>query len=340
MKTIVTIFLNLCFLNAIIAQESCSEKLFRANQLYEKGQLNEALEIANSCLQKENSTSDRWQAYRLLAMVYLATGEQDEARNAAEEMLQINPKYEPSKVKDPVELVKLLKGITIIPKFTFGLATSIGGNITFVNVSGSYNGAEYTKDYTSKASWQAGVTSGYNWNEIISLQSGIIASSNKYNVDYSAGNWHMQLEERLIYLMAPLYARFKTKEEIKGFRFFSDVGGYIGFLSAASTDISRKNEVTMDSKVELDLDAKQRRNKMEYGLLAGVGTIKKIGPINLALDIRYYFSYANITNKGNRYNNSNLLYGYYYIDDDLRLNNLAISLSFIYSVNYKVIKLQ
>jgi hypothetical protein len=35
-----------------------------------------------------------------------------------------------------------------------------------------------------------------------------------------------------------------------------------------------------------------------------------------------------------------LLYGYYYIDDDLRLNNLAISLSFIYSVNYKVIKLQ
>jgi tetratricopeptide (TPR) repeat protein len=340
MKLIITIFVSVCFLNAILAQESCSEKLFKANQLYEKGQLDEALAIANSCLQKENSTSDRWQAYRLLAMVYLATGEQAEAKNAAEEMLQINPKYEPSKVKDPVELIKLLREITIIPKFTFGLAMSIGGNIAFVNVRGSYNGAEYTKDYTSKGSWQVGLTSGYNWNEIISLQSGIVASSSKYNVDYSVGNWQMHLEEQLIYLKVPLYARFKTKEEIKGFRFFSDVGGYIGFLSAASADISRKNEVTMDSKVELDLDAKQRRNKLEYGLLAGVGTTKKVGPVNLALDIRYYLSYANITNQGNRYNNSNLLYGYYYIDDDLRLNNLAISLSVIYSVNYKVIKSQ
>lgn len=320
------------------AQETCAEKLFRANQYYEKGQLNEAIELAQGCSNEENSTSERWQSYRLLAMAYLATGDHGEAKKAAENMLEINPKYTPSKTKDPVELANLLKEINIIPKFILGVAGTAGTNLTVVDLQGTYNAAESKKEYTPKGSWQIGLTAGYNWNKIISIQSGLIASSNRYNIDYRVDDWDMHLEERLTYLTVPLLARFVTKEELKTLRFFLDAGGFVGFLTSASTDISRKNAVTLEGKEELNLDATQRRNKIEYGLLYGGGMMKRIGQINLALDVRYYLSYANITNEENRYKNSNLLYGYYYIDDDLRLNNLAISLSVIYNVNYKVIR--
>lgn len=338
MRSVITTLCCLLICNHLVAQESCVEILFKANQHYEKGQLNEAIEMAGGCTREENSASERWQAFRLLTMAYIAAGENKKARKSAEQMLDINPEYTASKVKDPVELINLLKTITIIPKFTLGLATTIGGNLTFVDLVGTYNGAEYQKKYTSKGSWQIGLTTGYNWNKVISLQSGLIVSSKRFDIEYAVSNWDIKLEEQLTYMTVPLVARFMTKEEIKSIRFFADAGGFIGFLTSASTDITRKNKVDQVEVSEINLNAFERRKALDYGVLYGVGATKKVSQFNIALEVRYYLSYANITNVENRYKNSKLFYGFYFIDDDVRLDNLSISFSAIYNLNYKVIK--
>jgi hypothetical protein len=68
------------------------------------------------------------QAYRLLAMAYLVNNDKENAQDAVAKMLNLNPTYRPSKLKDPVELIKLISGITVIPKFTLSLAVSAGTN--------------------------------------------------------------------------------------------------------------------------------------------------------------------------------------------------------------------
>src|SRR4051812_33891400 len=118
MKHIFLIIAIILFSLQLHAQESCTEKLYHANTLYEKGQINEAIEIAKTCATRTNSPAEQWQAYRLLALAYLANGEQKEARKAAEKMMELNPTYQPSTVKDPAELIRLLESVKIIPKFT------------------------------------------------------------------------------------------------------------------------------------------------------------------------------------------------------------------------------
>jgi hypothetical protein len=321
------------------AQESCTEKLYHANNLYEKGQINEAIEIAKTCATSANTPTEQWQAYRLLAMAYLANGAQKEAGKAAEKMMELNPTYQPSTLKDPSELIRLLESVKIIPKFIIGMAATAGGINTQPRVITTYNGANYTKNYSSQYSWQAGLMIGYNANEIISIHSGLLAASRKYNISYALENKNIKVKERLTYLDIPLYARFST-QPVKRFCLFADGGAYGGLLSSAQSDFEIMSNVSGETISQNNLNAMDRKNKYEYGFLMGAGALYKLGVVNLALDARYYLSaYSyNITNTGNRYKNENLYYTYHYIDDDVRLNSLVFSISMFYVINYKVIK--
>ncbi len=342
MKIMISVFqviIILAFSSQLYAQESCREKLYHANNLYEKGQITEAIEIAKTCATSANTPAEQWQAYRLLAMAYLVTGPQNEARKAAEKMMELNPTYQPSTLKDPAELIRLLQSVKIIPKFTMGMAATVGGINTKPHATATYNGANYTKDYSSQNSWQGGLMAGYNINEIISIHSGLLATSKKYKINYKLENKEINVDERLTYFDIPLYARFSSRP-VKRFRFFADAGAYAGKLSSAHSDFKLTDNTSGETKSENNLNAMDRKNKWEYGFLMGAGVMYKIGAVNVAFDARYFLSaYSNnITNTDNRYKNDKLFYNYYYIDDDLRLNSIAFSISLLYGINYKVIK--
>jgi hypothetical protein len=339
MKWVFRIIIIFAWSSQLHAQESCTEKLYHANTLYEKGQINEAIEIAKTCATSTNTPAEQWQAYRLLAMAYLANGQQKEARKAAEKMMELNPTYQPSTLKDPAELIRLLESVKVIPKFTFGLAATAGGINTKPRIITTYNGANYTKKYSSKNSWQVGFMMGYNLNEIISIHSGLLATSKKYDINYNVEDKAFTVNEQLTYLDIPLNARFSSRA-VNRFGFFADAGGYAGRLMSAESNFKMVNTSTGETRSENNLNALDRRTNWEYGFLTGAGISYKFKPVILAFEARYFLSaYSNsITNTANRYKNENLFYNYYYMDDDLRLNSLAFSISIFYSINYKVIK--
>lgn len=331
----------------LLAQETCLEKLYYANILYEKGQIEEAIEIANKCLSESNSKRDQWQACRLLAMAYMASNQQIKARKAAEQMLSLNPTYKPSELKDPAELRQLLKMVKVIPKFSMGLAATVGGSVTFNNIKATYNGADYTKSYSSKSNWLAGMVLGYNINERLSLNTGLIVVSKNFDIQYKLSatsvqswepDWEVKIEEKLTYVDLPVFARITTKPKGK-YRFFADAGGFAGRLINSQSNFDRNSilDSYRDDKSE-NLSSELRRNKWEYGLLIGGGVLYSLKKLNLALNLNYYHSFSNVTQAENRYKNESLFYNYFYIDDDFSLSNLSISLSFIYNLNYKVIK--
>jgi hypothetical protein len=340
MKTIksILIILLLLFTQEMLAQESCTEKLYMANKLYEKGKLDDAINTAQECSKTAKNTSEKWQAYRLLAMCYLGNGQQKEARIAAENMLELNPKYIPSKAKDPLELTKLLNEVKVIPKISLGIAATAGGNLTHVGVLNSFKASDYAKEYSSSGSWQFGLNAGYHLNEWLSFHTGVLAISKKYEVNYSVGGDNYDIKENLAYLDIPLCARFSSKP-YKKFRLFVEGGCYGGLLLSSRSDFSATlNATSGEVQQENNLNSMSRRNKNEYGLIYGGGVMYKIKQVDIAIDVKYYKSYANITNEDARYNNQSLLYNYYFIDDDIQLSNLTISLSLFYNLNYQVLK--
>lgn len=327
----------LFFYTPLMAQEKCTEKLYSANILYERGQIEEAIEIATKCLKESNSKGDHWQAYRLLAMAYLASDQQIKARKAAEQMLSLNPSYKPSELKDPAELRQLLKMIKIIPKFSMGLAATLGSNLTFNNLNAIYNGAEYSKSYSSKFNWLASMIIGYTVSERLSLNAGLIAISKNFDIQYKISDWEVKIEEKLTYFDVPVFARI-TSQSMGKIRLFVDAGGFAGRLINSQSNFARKNISSAESFESKNLNSESRHTKWEYGLLMGGGTQYSLKKANLALNLNYFHSFANITNIENRYKNENLFYNYFYIDDDFSLSNLSISLSFIYNLNYKIVK--
>jgi hypothetical protein len=319
------------------AQETCLEKLLLANNHYENGQLQKAISLASNCVESENF-QDQWQACRLLAMAYLANDQRIDARKYARKMLELNPKYQPSKANDPTELIRMLESFKVLPKYTMGFAGSVGVNATYPTIQNTFNGSNYSKDYKSLSGWQAGAIFGYNMNEFIGINLGLTTFQKNFQIDYTIEGNDISLKESNTYLNFPLFARFRTSP-FKKVRYFVDIGIYSGRLLSSNVDAKRYSTSLNESVEYNNLDAMNRRNKWEYGSVFGAGIAYKTPKFDIAIGAKYYAaSFYNLTNSDNRYTDDYLFYKMYYLDDDMRLNDFCVSLSVLYSINFTVLK--
>ena len=74
--------------------------------------------------------------------------------------------------------------------------------------------------------------------------------------------------------------------------------------------------------------------------MAGAGINYKVKKGNVFLDLRYNYGFQNIVKTEQRYQNdlnNDLLYRYYYLDDDFKLNNFAFTIGYAYNI-YKPVK--
>ncbi len=89
-------------------QSACSdESLVEATKLYENGRFSDITASLKPCISRGFNDKQKVQAYRLLAMAYLATDSLNKAGEAAGFLLQINPDYEGT-VFDPPRFTSLL----------------------------------------------------------------------------------------------------------------------------------------------------------------------------------------------------------------------------------------
>lgn len=338
----VLIFMFIQFLlSGLLAQpkEPFAEILLRANKLYEEGQFTEAIELATSCSMDEATLSDRWKAQRLLAMTYLADGQTDKARQAAENMLELNPTYKPNYLKDPTELINLLKSITVIPKFSLGLALSLGTNTTFPEISKGYVLADYYKTYTAKNSFQFGLSVDYSLNARMAVNAGLYASQKAYTITYEIPNRSMSVSEKLTYLDLPCLFRYSFSP-MKRLRYYVQGGAFAGYLLYSGNDFSTTYAPANQTNELKNLNSDSRRNNLNYGLAGGLGLSYKMGQGHVFIQANYFYSMSNITQTDTRYKYNDLLYTYFYADDDIFLHNLAISVGYSFFMNYKVIRNQ
>lgn len=331
------IFLLLISLTTTVAKsQDCLEKLYRANKLLDAGNAQGCIALAAPCSDKANDNSVRWQAYRLMSIAYLLQGHADSSKIAAENMLDLNPTYKPNLLKDSKEFINQLKSIVVIPKFTLGLAFSVGANINFVNIPKSYIVSDYQKTYnTQKNSYQLGTNVDFYLNPKLALEMGLYITGKKYAIDYSFSNWKVNVNERLNYLEIPITAKYIFNSKSRT-RIFAQGGLYGGNLLFAYNDFESNYNNSEQVFKLTNLNSMDRRNKWNVGFTGGIGAFYQVRDGHLSLQANYYHSLSKINDASTRYSYNDQIYTYYYVDDDIILHNLAISFGFCRNLNYKV----
>lgn len=334
MRWLITMCLSIFLLSAANGQhEQCQDQLIRAKQFYQNGSFQEALDQLHLC---SDSTTwpGQWQVYRLKALCYLASSQTDSARKATEQMLNLNPTYRSDAFSDPVEFTRLVLSVTVIPRFTLGLAVSVGPNLSILKVSKSFVLGDYSKEYTPLFGYQAGVQFGMYLKPNLVLNSGLIVTHRRYDIQYSPVNWSNSVRSRLSYLYAPICVQHIFNPTQKQ-RYFAQIGPSIGHLLYASNDFSAQ----LDDGASFNLtraNMRTRRNSWIVGATAGIGVMYKLNQSHLSLQADYFYALNNINKTSERFNNTQEMYDFQYVDDDTRIHTLAIVLGYAFHFNYHV----
>lgn len=157
-----------------IAQENdqCTEQINSADEAYQAGKWNEAIDLIQQCLKKPNvSEIEKGRAYRLLGLVYIAIQLEKEANDAVKNLLIMVPNYKIDPDRDPPSLQKIIDEMsrTLNPKISSLSPNQAdqGGEAFILTVNGSnfvygsgvrFNGTPRTTTYISATELEAQIT--------------------------------------------------------------------------------------------------------------------------------------------------------------------------------------
>lgn len=114
---ITQILLLISFSCAVISAQpadssNCDNILQQAQQAYYNAEFDRAIELVKTCIQKTDlTTSQKEQAYRVLALTSLSKGDTSTSEKFIRKILELNPKYAPTIATDRPDFVELVNSM-------------------------------------------------------------------------------------------------------------------------------------------------------------------------------------------------------------------------------------
>lgn len=330
-----TLILILFFVSASsFAQESeCAFKLQEAEDSYEMGVLDSIPSMLRDCVNNDGFDNEELaRAYKLLIKTYLFEDFQEMAELTMLKFLKKFPEYE-IKPTDPVEFTYLYKSYQTVPAYSIGF---IGGvNYSFVRIIEPYS-LDGTKDYeggysSSGVTYQFGLQIKRYINKNIDINLDVIYTSKIFN------NTVNQIDSKIIYdetqsmLSFPLSGIYDFK--LGNFSPYVRLGANLDYMLSASASLKRTIEsaVGVDDVTGSAIDIIDNRKPYNISALIGGGVKYNIKKGYVMLDLRYHMGFTNNVNGENRHAIQELWSNYNYVDDDFSLNNLFISVGYVFS---------
>jgi hypothetical protein len=144
------------------------------------------------------------------------------------------------------------------------------------------------------------------------------------------------MKENLNYLDLPLSMNYYFNPTSR-LRFYILGGAYCGILLFTNADYRAENTIENKTLTLNNYSNYDRRNKFNFGAVLGSGITYKVKSGILSLQAAYFNSFRNINKAGTRLDNWTLFDTYLFADDDIRLNNLAISIGYLFHIDYKIV---
>lgn len=333
------------------AQNECELTLTHATEEFNAGHIYGIPAMLNECLNKNQNDEWKQRAYLLLTETYLLLEDPIGAENSYLNVLHANPEYLTDVQRDPVDLVYLSKKFTATPLFSFhamlGLNTSLMRVIHDVRIGGE---SQTKQKYNLRLGWQAEAGMDYHYSEHITVSAGFsyVSTGFKHTTSdlFGANKDIVEFVDRQTWAAIPLTLKYgDTKGKIRPYVY----GGVSlnlllrdkGILNVFNRDskTAAGEELSSSNNETPNLSLESHRTKINESFLLGGGVKYKYKLNYFFVDLRYSMGLKNITNTNSRFNNYAVGLPYPYVDDDLRMDNLAISIGYIHPF-YKPRKLK
>jgi hypothetical protein len=312
------------------AQTSCSEQLRVAQRRYDEGLLDDIPKLLSGCLENGFSKEEKKNAYKLLIQTYLYSDETVKADETMVAFLKEFPEYKIA-INDPKEFVLLHKSYRTEPIMNIELVG--GGNISLPKVS-EYFGVENLSNETANYEALFGVNVGANYVDRLyqdfDFSAGVLFRFQKYGYTNNVYS-HTEVLATFTELQigVPISARYNFK--VYGVRGQVFLGVEPSYRLSTSVDFSRIVSGVPDPFTGT-VSLNEMRKKFDINPILGVGGFFNIGSAKFKANAKLRFATISATTNELRYSRPDLVEKFYYIDDNILVHELSLSVAYIISI--------
>jgi len=316
-------------------------QLERAENLYQNGNVDSIPKLILPCLQSFGAFNDeeKTRAYKLLILSYIFQDNQQLATEQMLKFLKFKPDYRLTDA-DPLEFEDLYNEFRTTPIISVGV--SVGINSVFVKVLSNYylfDKTNVSQNYATKYGYSIGIKANrllFKNNEL-DFECSLRQSSYTFNCNYYQFT-QVSMTENMMFLDLPLSVVHIFGK--KTFAPFIQIGAAFSYLVGDNASLLRSYFDGVHTDITGSaINVISQRNQFYYQPFVAAGIKYKVGRGNLYANIKYNFGLANFVNGGSRYNNSELIFKYFYVDNDFKINTFSFNVGYLFSF-YKPVKLK
>lgn len=336
-------------LGAVTAMgQDCATAIDRAEAYYNDGNLHAVIETLDRCLKAGMPSDEQWRAYRLIVLARIFLDEPEAADTALDRMLAINPRYEANPGRDPVEFRRILGRYGSFPRILVGPVVGLNHTWRRVTEAHTVAGAPTRWDqHPFVLGSDVGAMIDLNLTPSIALSAQAAYSSRQLKLSKrDLLTIDEMYTEHLTYLSVPFVFKYRLGEGTIQPCVWA--GYFIDLLFSAASDMeatpARSTADTESTAGQADRaysdfeirSTRERRNSMNHGIVGGIGVVWRIGDRAIVVNAACSFGLSQIVRPEMRFADQDLLYRYFYIDDDFRLRGLSISVGYMFQLGYTV----
>ncbi|NME68477.1 outer membrane beta-barrel protein [Flammeovirga aprica] len=335
-KTSIRFFLFLLLFTQTIGSsiaQSCEELYVRANAMYLEGKLLQVpLELEECITLGYETEAKQTAARRLVILSYLYSDKLPEAEEEMLNLLKEYPEYKPAKA-DPAELKKLYEKFRTRPIMTFGILAGLTYNQAFVDQTYGVGKESLHENvqYNPKVNFKVGVSFSYLLSKQFQLNispsyENITFETNEKALDFSS----TVMTENQSWLHVPVILRWVIAPNTQ-LKPFIGVGGAMRYLLSANIEGAQSFDESGIADIEPSpIDIKDQRKEMLYEATAQIGFQIKSRMTHWDIFATYTYALSTFNKPNTRYDNPELIFSYGFVDNDTRLNVLALNIVFSY----------
>jgi hypothetical protein len=287
----------------------------------------------------------------LLTQTYLLLEDPIGADNSYLELLRANPEFLPDTALHQIEVVYLSKRFTASPIFSIfgriGGNTSVSRVIEQVYTYSSLNSTPNDK-YILRPGWQFGLGGDWNITDLISLSAELNYSLTAFKRERTGifGKDLLESTDQQNWLTVPVMIKYT--DNLGQIRPFGYIGYSMNFLFSDKLKVTYQNRdenpddeignVSTETYESPNRNFTKNRNDFNPSVFLGGGIRVKRGLNYFFADLRYSVGLSNIVKEDEVFNTEEI-YRSGHVDDFLRLDNLSLSVGYVYPI-YKPRKLK
>ncbi len=316
------------------AEQDCSVILKQAESTYDAGKIENVPSLLEKCIEKGFSKEEKLRAYKLIISSYLFDDKQEKANEFMLKLLKLDPEYELNKTTETTEFIQLFETYRTEPVYSIGFFGGLNLTNYIVNeLYGIHNISNINSDFNT---FGFGFQVGANINRYlakgleISIQP--MLSRNTYSYSDSIFDFtYVDIYEQQTRIDLPISLIYEFGD--KNIRPYARIGISTNYILSVPIEATRVYTDNAHPNISgTDINIIDFRRKLNFSSIAGLGVKYKIPRGFLIFDTRYNYGILNQVNTNQRYTNPELIYKYYYVDNNFKLNNLMFSIGYVYSI--------